>query len=49
MDKTKITYIGSKYAKFLGYYIKVNITSQNLTSCEKTSKRGILLYQKRHR
>jgi len=36
IDKTKI--LGSEYAKFLGYYIKVNTTSQNLTS--RTKKLG---------
>jgi len=40
MDKTKITHLGSEYAKFLGYYIKVNTTSQNLTSRTKTSGGG---------
>ena len=28
MEKTKITHLGSEYAKFLGYYIKCNTTSQ---------------------
>ncbi len=32
MDKTKITNIGSEYAKFLGHYIKAQTLSQNQSS-----------------
>lgn len=32
MDKTKITNIGSNYAKFLGHYIKAQTLTQNQTS-----------------
>ena len=46
MDKTKITYLGSEYTKFLGYYIKVNITSQNLTSHTKILEKGFYYTRK---
>ena len=46
IDKTKITYLGSEYNKFLEYYIKVNITSQNLTSYIKTSEKGFYYIRK---
>jgi hypothetical protein len=32
MEKTKITHLGSEYAKFLGYYIKCNTAAQNISS-----------------
>ena len=32
MEKTKITHIGSEYAKFLGHYIKTTTLTQNLSS-----------------
>jgi hypothetical protein len=35
MEKTKITHLGTEYAKFLGYYIKCNTASQNITSRRK--------------
>lgn len=38
MKKTKITHLGSEYAKFLGYYIKVNTLKQNITSRRISSK-----------
>jgi len=37
MDKTKITNIGAKYAKFLGHYIKTQTLSQHLTSRRRSS------------
>jgi nicotine oxidoreductase len=35
MEKTKITQLGSEYAKFLGYYIKCNTATQNISSRRK--------------
>jgi hypothetical protein len=35
MEKTKITHLGSEYAKFLGYYIKCNTATQNISSRRK--------------
>jgi nicotine oxidoreductase len=32
MEKTKITHLGSEYAKFLGYYIKCHTAAQNISS-----------------
>jgi retron-type reverse transcriptase len=40
MEKTKITHLGSEYAKFLGYYIKCNTT--NVTSRRKDKTGEIL-------
>lgn len=42
MEKTKITHLGSEYAKFLGHYIRCSTTSQNIASSRK-SKLGKLL------
>jgi group II intron reverse transcriptase/maturase len=42
MEKTKITHLGSEYAKFLGYYIKCNTAAQNISSRRK-SKTGEIL------
>jgi nicotine oxidoreductase len=35
MEKTKITHLGSEYAKFLGYYIKCNTATQYISSRRK--------------
>jgi nicotine oxidoreductase len=35
MEKTKITKLGSEYAKFLGYYIKCNTAAPNISSRRK--------------
>jgi hypothetical protein len=43
MEKTKITHLGSEYAKFLGYYIKCNTATQNISSRRKNQKTGELL------
>jgi hypothetical protein len=43
MEKTKITQLGSEYAKFLGYYIKCNTATQNISSRRKNQKTGELL------
>ena len=40
MEKTKITNIGSEYAKFLGHYIKVQTNSQNISSRRTDNKTG---------
>lgn len=42
MEKTKITHLGSEYAKFLGYYIKINTNSQNITSRRRNQDRETL-------
>lgn len=39
MDKTKITHLGTEYAKFLGYYIKSHTYQQNLAT-RRLSKDG---------
>jgi nicotine oxidoreductase len=46
MDKTKITHLGSEYAKFLGYYIKCNTASQNISSRRKNQAGEILNIRK---
>lgn len=38
MDKTKITNIGSEYAKFLGHYIKAQTLTQNQTSRRRSAE-----------
>jgi hypothetical protein len=40
MEKTKITHLGSEYAKFLGHIIRVPTLSQNLTSRKRDRKTG---------
>lgn len=46
MEKTKITHLGTEYAKFLGYYIKCNTASQNITSRRKDQAGEILNIRK---
>jgi len=40
MEKTKITHLGSEYAKYLGYIIRVPTLSQNITSINRDHKTG---------
>lgn len=40
MEKTKITHLGTEYAKFLGYYIRCHTLKQNLAT-RRTSKEGM--------
>ena len=42
MEKTKITHLGSEYAKFLGYYIRCNTAAQKVTSRRKDKTGEIL-------
>lgn len=46
MEKTKITHLGDEYAKFLGYYIKCNTASQNVSSRRKDEAGEILNIRK---
>lgn len=39
MEKTKITHLGTEFAKFLGYYIKCHTHKQNLAT-RRTSRDG---------
>lgn len=41
MEKTKITHLGTEYAKFLGYYIRSHTLKQNLAT-RRTSRKGTL-------
>lgn len=42
MEKTKVTHLGSEYAKFLGHYIRTSTLTQNISS-RRTSISGELL------
>jgi len=46
MEKTKITHLGSDFAKFLGHYIRTSTLSQNISSRRRSITGEILNLRK---